>query len=169
MRCGMKKLVMIAGPAGVGKTTVCQRLFREIHGCAWLDADWCWMVNPYPGKTPAQKQYAQKTFGRILDGYFGDANTETVLFSWLMHADFMFDLVTDEIGYTGYELVKIVLVCEQEEYIRRLIRGDRSENKVHNPDDMRKYRLLDANIVDTTGLSVDETVGRIKKLINGGN
>jgi len=63
----MKKLIMVAGPAGVGKTTVCQRLFKTIDGCAWLDADWCWMVNPYPGKTDKQKRYAEKAFGYILD------------------------------------------------------------------------------------------------------
>ena len=102
---------MIAGPAGVGKTTVCQKLFKTIDGCAWLDADWCWMVNPYPGKTNEQKRYAEKAFGYILDGYFNNDNTKIIFFSWLMHSDFMFDLVTSQISYTDYKLIKIVLVC----------------------------------------------------------
>ena len=74
----VKKLVMIAGPAGVGKTTVCQKLFEAINGCAWLDGDWCWMVNPYPGKTDEQKAYSLESFGRILDGYFNDENTDII-------------------------------------------------------------------------------------------
>jgi adenylate kinase family enzyme len=94
----MKKLVMIAGPGGVGKTTICQKLFKAINGCAWLDGDWCWMVNPYPGKTDEQKAYSLESFGRILDGYFHDENTRIVLFSWLIQWDFMFNLVTDEIA-----------------------------------------------------------------------
>ena len=161
----MKKLIMIAGPAGVGKTTVCRKLFKTIDGCAWLDADWCWMVNPYPGKTDEQKRYAEKAFGYILDGYFNNANTKIIFFSWLMHSDFMFDLVTSQISYTDYKLIKIVLVCGESEYIRRLIEGNRSENKIYNPDDIAKYRLLDANIIDTTELSIAETANKILDII----
>jgi hypothetical protein len=161
----MKKLIMIAGPAGLGKTTVCQKLFETIDGCAWLDADWCWMVNPYPGKTDEQKCYAEKAFGYILGGYFNDDNTKIIFFSWLMHSDFMFDLVTSQISYKDYKLIKIVLVCEESEYIRRLIEGNRSENKIYNPDDMTKYRLINANIIDTTELSVEETADKILDII----
>ena len=161
----MKKLVMIAGPAGVGKTTVCQKLFKRIDGCAWLDGDWCWMVNPYPGKTDEQKAYALKSFGRILDGYFNDANTRIVLFSWMIQWNFMYKLVTDEISYKDYEAIKIALVCDEDAFLRRLIDGGRSEGKIRHPDDMGKYRSLDAHVIDTTGLSVDDTAGRIMALI----
>lgn len=160
---------MIAGPAGVGKTTVCQRLFKTINGCAWLDGDWCWMVSPYPGKTDEQKAYSLKSFGRILDGYFNDINTKIILFSWMIHKDFMFELVTEQIAYKDYEITKIVLVCEEQVYIQRLIEGNRSENKIHNPDDMRKYRTLNANIIDTTRLSVYDTADKIMSLINKGD
>jgi len=47
----MKKLVLITGAAGVGKTTLCRHLFKEIESCAWLDSDWCWMINPWKDKT----------------------------------------------------------------------------------------------------------------------
>jgi len=114
----MKNLVMITGPAGVGKTSVCKELFRSISGCAWLDADWCWMVNPYPGKTPEQKRYAEEAFAHILNGYFEDDNTKTILFSWLMPHDFMFDLVTSRLKDKDYELHKISLICsDRETYI----------------------------------------------------
>jgi len=161
----MKKLVMIAGPAGVGKTTVCRHLFKIIQGCAWLDGDWCWMVNPYPGKTDEQKAYSLKTFGRILDGYFDDPNTNIILFSWMIQWNFMFDLVLNELSHKEYELIKIALVCYEKEYIRRLIDGNRSERKIDHPDDMDKYRSLNASILDTTNLTVAETADKILSLI----
>jgi len=46
-----------------------------------------------------------------------------------------------------------------------LIEGNRSENKIYNPDDMAKYRLLDANIIDTTELSIAETANKILDII----
>ena len=129
---------MIAGPAGVGKTTVCKRLFEAIEGCAWLDGDWCWMVNPYPGKTDEQKVYSLESFGRILDGYFNDENTDIIFFSWMIQRD----------------------------YMQRLKDGNRSERKINNPDDMEKYRSLNAHVIDTTDLSACDTVNRIMSLIN---
>ena len=162
----MKKLLMVAGPAGVGKTTVCQRIFKEINGCAWLDGDWCWMVNPYPGKTDEQKTYSLESFGRILDGYFNDINTRIVLFSWMIQWDYMFDLVTSMIAYKDFELIKIVLVCEANVFTERLINGNRSEDKIYNLDDMEKYRSLNAHIIDTTSLSVCDTANIIISLID---
>jgi broad-specificity NMP kinase len=162
----LKKLIMIAGPAGIGKTTVCKRLFRTINGCAWLDGDWCWMVNPYPGKNDDQKKYSLESFGRILDGYFNDANTRIILFSWMIQWNFMFELVTNNIPFKNYDVIKIALVCEENVFKQRLINGNRSENKIHNLDDMGKYRSLNATIIDTTNLSVCDTANRIMSLIN---
>lgn len=160
-----KKLVMIAGPAGVGKTAVCKELFGRISGSAWLDADWCWMVNPYPGKTDEQKLYAEKAFGYILDGYFADVNTHTVLFSWLMHADSMFGRVTTQISHSDYQLIKVALVCDDDEYRRRMIADNRRAQQIDTRDSMEKYLALSAEIIDTTHLSISETADRILALI----
>jgi len=161
----MKKFVMVAGPPGVGKTAVCRRIFQSVDGCAWLDGDWCWMVNPYPGKTEAQKTYAERAFGYILDGYMLDPNTRVILFSWMIQHDFMFDLVTDRMARKEFELTKVALVCEEAEYIRRLRAGGREAEKIERPDDMGKYRALDAHVIDTTGLTVAETADRVLGLL----
>ena len=38
----MKNLYIIGGTMGVGKTTVCQRLKRDLKNSVFLDGDWCW-------------------------------------------------------------------------------------------------------------------------------
>ena len=43
----MKKLIIINGVPGVGKTAVCKKLYKQILGSVWLDGDWCWMMNPF--------------------------------------------------------------------------------------------------------------------------
>ncbi len=161
-----KKLVIVTGPAGIGKTTVCKDLFKRINGCAWLDGDWCWMVNPYPGKTPEQKKAVERAFRYILSGYFHDANTKIILFSWLMHSKFMFDLITEQIVDEDYELIKIALVCSDKEiYIERMRKDGRREEQIEEADNMERFHQLNASIIDVADLSVDDIVKRIIALI----
>jgi adenylate kinase family enzyme len=158
---------MITGPAGIGKTTVCKELFKRINGCAWLDGDWCWMVNPYPGKTPEQKKYVEKAFGYIINGYFDDTNTKVILFSWLMHSKFMFDLITEQIVDKDYELIKIALVCSDKNiYIERMRNDRRREEQIKEADDMKLYHQLNTNMIDVAYLSVDDITEKIMKLIH---
>lgn len=43
----MKRLYLIGGTMGVGKSTVCQRLKIELKNSVFLDGDWCWDSNPF--------------------------------------------------------------------------------------------------------------------------
>ena len=44
----MKKLILIIGPNGVGKTTTAKILLQKLSKCAYVDADWCRAINPFP-------------------------------------------------------------------------------------------------------------------------
>ena len=43
----MKKLIIINGTMGVGKTTTCLELQKLIPKNVFLDGDWCWNMNPF--------------------------------------------------------------------------------------------------------------------------
>ena len=43
----MKRLYLIGGTMGVGKTTVCQILKKQLPGSVFLDGDWCWDSSPF--------------------------------------------------------------------------------------------------------------------------
>lgn len=43
----VKRLIIINGTMGVGKTTVCRELLKALPQCAFLDGDWCWMMDPF--------------------------------------------------------------------------------------------------------------------------
>ena len=43
----VKRLYIIGGAMGIGKTTVCQILKKELPKAAFLDGDWCWDMDPF--------------------------------------------------------------------------------------------------------------------------
>ena len=46
-RIFLKRLILINGTMGAGKTAVCRELERELAPCAFLDGDWCWEMHPF--------------------------------------------------------------------------------------------------------------------------
>lgn len=43
----MKKLIIINGTMGVGKTTISKEVHKSLDKSVWLNGDWCWMMNPW--------------------------------------------------------------------------------------------------------------------------
>lgn len=44
----MKQIIVIIGPNGVGKSTTAKVLLDSCEKCAYVDADWCRAINPFP-------------------------------------------------------------------------------------------------------------------------
>jgi adenylate kinase family enzyme len=152
----LKKLILVTGAPGIGKSTLCKELFKSINGCAWLDSDWCWMINPWISKTPDQKKHVEGTFSRILRGYLENEEIHTVLFSWVMSSIWMFDLITEPLSDLTFDTHKIAIICDKEKHIERMKLDGRRDEQVNSPDSMDKYLKLGVNIIDTTSLSINE-------------
>ena len=43
----MKRLYVIGGPMGVGKTAACRQLQQLLDRSVFLDGDWCWDAHPF--------------------------------------------------------------------------------------------------------------------------
>ena len=48
----MKRLYMIGGPMGVGKTAACRQLQQLLDRSVFLDGDWCWDCLLYTSPSP---------------------------------------------------------------------------------------------------------------------
>lgn len=43
----MKKLIVIVGPNGVGKSTTARTMVVKCPKCAYVDSDWCRVIMPF--------------------------------------------------------------------------------------------------------------------------
>ena len=82
----MKKLILINGTMGVGKSTVSKELMKRLQPSVYLDGDWCWNMNPFV-VNEENKQMVLRNIGFLLRSYLENSSYEYVIFCWVMHQE----------------------------------------------------------------------------------
>lgn len=118
----MKKLFLIGGTMGVGKTSVCRELQTLLPDCVFLDGDWCWNMRPFR-VTEETKRMVLENIRFLLNQFLGCSAYRNIVFCWVMHEQGIIDFILSGLELSGCEVVNLSLVCSSEALERRL-RGD---------------------------------------------
>ena len=118
----MKKLILVGGTMGVGKSSVCRALHQRLMPSVWLDGDWCWNLNPFE-VTEETKAMAMDNIAHLLGSFLRCSQTEYVIFSWVMHQQEIIDELLSRLTGTAFTLYSYSLVCSEEILIQRLGKG----------------------------------------------
>ena len=151
----MKRLYLIGGPMGVGKTTVCQELKRLTAPSVFLDGDWCWDMEPFQ-VTEETKRMVQENIAFLLGQFLRCSAYETVIFCWVMHQQEILDSLLGALPLKGVEVRKVSLLAKPET-LKQRIGGDVERG-------LRTWDVLDRSLerlplyqsLDTEKLWVDD-------------
>lgn len=165
----MKKLICVGGSMGVGKTTVCQKLKSELDHSVFLDGDWCWNMNPFIVNDET-KEMVMNNIVFQLNSFIHCSCFDYVIFGWVMHEQGIIDDLMSRLDLKDIDVLQVSLVCDEEKLKKQL------EKDIHlgirEPDILERslerlacYEELSTLKIDTTSLSVEETVQRLKELI----
>lgn len=161
----MKKLIIIHGPPGVGKTTVCRSLYKSLDKSVWLDGDWCWMMNPFI-VTEENKQMIIDNITHLLHNFLKNSSFDKVVFNWVIPKEYIFDTILRELEDLEFELFKITLVCSRESLQKRMEKDTRTKDQINSSiESMRYYNNMKTLKVDTSDKQIDEIVFEIKDLL----
>lgn len=161
----MKKLIIINGTPGVGKSTVSKLLNQEIENSAWLDGDWCWMMNPFI-VNEENKAMVESNIYHHLNNYLKNSSLKIIIFSWVIGHDQLMDKIISNIDIGSVYTYKITLMCDDDILRQRLHIDGRSEERIENSIERQKnYHLMNTVKIDTSKLSVEETVKEIGAII----
>ncbi|MHB1456230.1 MAG: AAA family ATPase [Armatimonadota bacterium] len=162
-----KKLIFIHGPAGVGKSTACAMLRDRLMGSAWVESEWCGCTNPFDW-SPERQALVERNMSFMLRSYLECGIVEYVILNWGLHAPRkqILDLVIENISDLEYEFIPVILLCREDEHIRRMSHDGRSDERIARSIGTRAlYEAQSCPVIDTTDLGVELTVERILEII----
>ena len=88
----MKKLYLIGGTMGVGKTTVCQILKQKLEQAVFLDGDWCWDAHPFQVNEET-KAMVMDNICYLLNNFLSCSAYRNIIFCWVMHEQSIIDQI----------------------------------------------------------------------------
>jgi broad-specificity NMP kinase len=164
-----KKLIIINGTMGVGKTATSKELNKKLNNSVWLDGDWCWMMNPFI-VNDENKNMVLKNITYLLRNFLTNSSFEYVIFNWVIHYENIFNLVLQPLRDLEFEVVKITLLCSEETLKKRILNDVQlnlrdGEELSTSLERLELYKNMNTVKIDTTNISINQTVDKILKII----
>ena len=115
----MKTLYMIGGTMGVGKTTVCQQLKRDLQNSVFLDGGWCWDASPFH-VTDETKAMVIDNICYLLNNFLKCSVYEKIIFCWVMHEQSIINSIIEKLDTKKCAVNCISLVANEKSLRDRL-------------------------------------------------
>lgn len=168
-----KKLIIINGVMGVGKTTISKALYKKLDNSFWLDGDNCWMMNPFE-VTDENKFMVLDNISYILNNFIKNSKSKYIVFNWVIHTEDIMKDILNKIDSSSVDVYKITLMCSKENLINRINKdiklGLRYEDNIKRSlDRLELYNKMDTIKIDTSNKSIEDIVDEIKVILRINN
>lgn len=164
----MKKLYLVGGTMGVGKTTVCQQVKKDLPNAVFLDGDWCWDADPFH-VTDETKAMVLDNICHMLNNFLHCTAYENIIFCWVMHEQSIIDTILAGLDAEGCDIKAVSLTANEENLRARLTadvdRGIRTADVIERSTArLPLYNSLNTIKINTDGKTVAETAKEIALL-----
>ena len=164
----MKKLYLIGGTMGVGKTTTCQILKRKLDKSVFIDGDWCWDMHPFMVNEETKKLVLENIC-MLLNNDLKCSVFDHIIFCWVMHEQSIIDDILSRLDLNDVKVIAISLVCQKEALEKRIQKDidqgiRKSDVLKRSIERMEMYQKLDTYKIDVSYKTVEEVVNEIMKV-----
>lgn len=156
----MKRLIVINGTMGVGKSAVCQALKQRLPHCVFLDGDWCWDMSPFT-VTEETKRMVVDNIVHLLRNFLQCTAFDNVVFCWVMHEEAIWQEIQARLPDADYCLHRFTLTADEqalrERWKQDVEAGRRTADAVE--ESVRRlplYDRMETTKVDVSRQSADE-------------
>lgn len=169
----MKKLVIVGGSMGVGKSTVCAQLLRlcgsQEAPAVYLDGDWCWNMHPFHANEE-NKAMVLENIAALLRSFLKNSSFETVIFCWVLHEQPIFEQLMARLQGLSCEVYYFTLLCAPQVLQQRL-QADVAAGRRQADGTPRSlarlplYQKLSTCPIDTTGSEPGAVAAQIARYL----
>lgn len=162
----MTQLIVILGPNGVGKSTTAMKIKDQYSGSAFVDSDWCRVMNPFP-LTDITTETVIKNMYCLLRNYLLCEEINTIIFTYSWHGGRkeLYDKVITLLRNDGIEFKEniIILKCSEPENRKRALADNRDIERVERgmQNTFSFYDELEYPCINTTNMTVSEAAERV--------
>ncbi len=158
------KVIIINGPMGVGKTTAGKAIAEKNPGTAFIDGDWCMDIHPFVGN-PETRAMAVDNILHMIGNYQRCSECSMVVLAWLMDDPHVYRSMIDGLSALQTDVNSVTLVCSRECLAERWKKDHQCEWRTDQWFNASVASLTyfesAENVIDTTGLTVEQIVNRI--------
>jgi broad-specificity NMP kinase len=160
-----KKLIIINGTMGVGKTSVCKALNKRLEKSVWLDGDWCWQMHPFEANEE-NKKMVEDNIQHLLLNFIKNSNVKDIIFSWVIPTEKLLNTIIDWFSDQECRIHIMTLMASDQALISRIHKdvslGIREEKMIEwSLEKQKGYHRMATLKIDTTHQSVDQVVNEI--------
>lgn len=161
----MKRLIMVNGTMGVGKTTTSRELQKVLPNNVFLDGDWCWDMKPFIVNEET-KSMVIDNICFLLNNFLTCSAYENIIFCWVMDEQSIIDEILSKIKTDGISVKIFSLIADKAPLERRLKEDVKSGVRTADVIERSILRIEKYNVLDTTKIDVSEiTPEQAAKLI----
>ena len=167
-----KRLFLVGGPMGVGKTTAAKQLQALLERCAFLDGDWCWDMRPFT-VTDETTAVVVDNICAMLGNFLRCGAWENVVFCWVMQDKAIAENILRRLDLTDVNARLFTLMVSEKALRARLeadVQSGKRERDVIERSVARLplYERMDTEKIDTDALTPDQIAEIIANRIRKG-
>lgn len=159
----MKKLVLLGGPPGVGKTATLWQLGNKLTHSALLDADDVWRVSN-EHSLEENRSIAIQNVIHVMQGYF-EAGCHVGIVSWVFARPQLFEPVIEGLKSRVDSIQQIYLTATEEAIEKRLAHRMDQDRLEYSRTRLELINALPFTRIDTTNLSPNKVADQVKDII----
>ncbi|MFV0394487.1 MAG: AAA family ATPase [Coprobacillaceae bacterium] len=162
----MKNLIMINGTMGVGKTTISQRLKKQLPNSVFLDGDWCWDASPFI-VTKETKEMVVDNITYLINNFLSCNEYQNIIFCWVMDEQQIIDTVLSKVSLP-YNLYTFTLMCDEVTLKQRIQKdidqGIRTNDAIKRSiERLTKYEQLSTTKINVSNKTIEVIVKEIEE------